>query len=224
MSVTGSNKETTSQTSSVDGPPLGYLKPRVEHASEPMFIYADQRRDEWMKTVFTVPVYEAIPQSMPSKRLEWSGIGGTGRTFTASSMGRHFIVHQVIDDGEWHFWICGVPGGSRHPVLELAQAAAQREYERLVMEKSPSSPALSVRELEWRDRHAKPVPENDLVAESVCGQYAIRPSRSGRRYLLWMPDTAYEKARVHLTVESAQIDAQRDFERRIRSVIDMPPI
>jgi len=39
------------------GDPIGYLKPRSEWAVEPIFVYADQRNEEWMKPVFTVPVY-----------------------------------------------------------------------------------------------------------------------------------------------------------------------
>lgn len=40
---------------------VGYLKPQVEGASEPWFIRAADRTQDWQKTVFTVPVRAVDP-------------------------------------------------------------------------------------------------------------------------------------------------------------------
>lgn len=36
---------------------IGYLKPRAEWVVEPRFVYADQRTEDWMSSVFTEPVF-----------------------------------------------------------------------------------------------------------------------------------------------------------------------
>jgi hypothetical protein len=80
---------------------------------------------------------------------------------------------------------------------------------------------IVIDELPWRDRSYPhpPLRENDLVADSICGTYVIRPSKSGKRFLLWFPDTEYEKPFVQIILETAKRNAQEDFERRVRSVV-----
>ncbi len=83
----------------------------------------------------------------------------------------------------------------------------------------PRPDAVKVKPLEWRDRYEKPLRENDLIADSVCGQYVIRPSASNQGFRLWMPGMDYNRAGVHLTVDSAKAAAQADYEARIRAAL-----
>jgi hypothetical protein len=82
---------------------------------------------------------------------------------------------------------------------------------------APEAGAPAVKELEWRDRHKQPLRPNDLVADSVCGRYVIRPSADGLRFRLWMPNVDYNDALVFEEVEAAKAAAQADYTARILS-------
>lgn len=63
--------------------PYGYVKPKGDWAVSPFFVFAEDLTQEWMKGVFTKPVYESPPlglwepaQSAPrdgSEVLLWLG-------------------------------------------------------------------------------------------------------------------------------------------------------
>jgi hypothetical protein len=82
-----------------------------------------------------------------------------------------------------------------------------------------TAPAVAVKALEWHDRHDIPLRANDLIAESVVGQFAIRPSAAGNSYRLFMPWMHYNDAKVLSTVDDAKDYAQASFEARIRSAL-----
>ena len=41
--------------------PYGYVKPKSDSAVSPFFVFAEEMTQDWMKGVFTVPVYQAPP-------------------------------------------------------------------------------------------------------------------------------------------------------------------
>jgi hypothetical protein len=82
-----------------------------------------------------------------------------------------------------------------------------------------AAPSVAVKALEWHDRHDIPLRANDLLAESVVGQFAIRPSSTGSSYRLFMPWAHYNDAKVFSSVEEAKAAAQSDYETRIRTAL-----
>ncbi len=109
------------------------------------------------------------------------------------------------------------PHGYQTIIAEIAPGRSLLCGDFIYSAPSPPSACVKVKDLEWRDRHDIPLRDNDLLAESVVGQYTIRPSSTGKRFRLWMPGMDYNNAGVHFTVESAKIDAQKHYETRIRS-------
>lgn len=77
---------------------------------------------------------------------------------------------------------------------------------------------MKIKQLEWNQFTSR---ENDLAASSVVGGYTIRPNVSNNTFRLWTPGMRYNDAIVFETVEGAKVFSQEDFEKRIRSAIEI---
>jgi len=64
------------------------------------------------------------------KPLAWEERGENGNTFDATVLGYTYTIHQVVDGGDWHWWIERErQSGGKCKTLEIARAAAQADCE-----------------------------------------------------------------------------------------------
>lgn len=84
--------------------------------------------------------------------------------------------------------------------------------------KVEAEPAVSVKPLKWVDRSDRISPQ--YVAESIVGSYSIDRTKGGA--FLWWTSALRGKVEVR-TLEAAKAAAQADYERRIRSALQIEP-
>lgn len=75
---------------------------------------------------------------------------------------------------------------------------------------------MKIKSLEWKKLTQR---ENDLMAQSIVGIYTIRPNVNGT-FRLWTAGMHYNDSMYFEHVEPAKEFSQKDFESRIRSVLD----